>query len=197
MAKIFKTETEHTPDVRLGVASSPMGDEKEVKGPTYPTPEIEYEDTCPNCDLEFPLPSEAEDKEGEHGVCPHCGMVCFIVVEDRMDDGSLVIWSFKPEPLPIPEEEEIQMRPVDTKQLRIALCGSNKIPKDFSRREEQWPLYDKEGELICRTEVLITKGNQPGRTKARLWVGCPYPDCDKLVSVGRLCQHYKTHKKGK
>lgn len=87
------------------------------------------------------------------------------------------------------------MNQVNVSKLRKEICGSDKIPRNFTGTFPDTKLVDTLGELVCVTTVHVNSGGIPGCI-AKHRVFCSCPNCDKFVPVGRLAQHYKMHEKG-
>lgn len=87
------------------------------------------------------------------------------------------------------------MNSINVRRLRINLYGKDKLDADAEGVYPDYTLYDRYGNIVCRTTVYVTKQLKP------YWNGhpsghriyCLCPECGKKVPVGRLAQHYRIH----
>lgn len=93
------------------------------------------------------------------------------------------------------------MNSINVRRLRIHLYGKDKLDVNAEGVYPDYILYDRYGDIVCRTTVFVTKQLKPVKP---YWNGhpghpsghriyCLCPSCGKKVPVGRLAQHYRIH----
>lgn len=103
-----------------------------------------------------------------------------------------------------PFEAASPYRQISLKALRIALCGFDKMPLDFSGNFPDTLLLDHYGSPVAVVDLTVTAsqlgplvktydGTQKRRKSSthRIFAAC---GCGRSVPVGRLIQHLKFHK---